>query len=139
MANFLGNEIKKYFDDLSATHEIVTQFGVAFTGGTNLFIGIEDATSTKCLTILPYPGGKPYDKGERQESAFQIRLKIKDAEKGFRTTQSIINRLDNNDNILASANGVIHAVQSSPILLETQEGGEIFIFVANFGCRHIKL
>jgi multidrug resistance protein len=54
MANTISNEVKKYFARLTATSAICTVYGNTFTSGSSLFINVEPATATRCLTIIGY-------------------------------------------------------------------------------------
>ena len=139
MANFLCNEVRKYLHRLTATNPICRAYGRTLVSGTNLFVIMEPSTATKCITVIPYGGGRPTPEGNRQESAVQIRLKIKDRQKGIRAMQEIINRLHGNTDVCASAKGRVYAVQSSPIPLEIYEGGEYIAYVSNFIVKHTKL
>ena len=150
MANIIANEFRKYLDGLPATSAICVSFGTTFTSGTNLFVISEPSNdlATKCLTIIPYGGPPPSSEGDRQESYVQIRMKTPYPEGGLRTMQAIINKLHGNMHVCASSNGKVFAVQSSPIPYgfganygrEGQiEGGEYYIFSANFRTKHVKL
>ena len=139
MANTISNEYRKYFDRLTATSPICVSYGGVFTSGTNLFVNIEPSSATKCITVIGYGGAPPRPDNNRYESGVQIRLKIRNKEKGIRTMQEIINRLHENTDICASANSKTFAVQSSPALVDTYEGGQYVAYVANFICKHIKL
>lgn len=134
MSDIIASSLKTYLLTLTATNTVCTELGTHFTFGTNLFIGIEPET-TNCVTIIPYPGGPPTSDGSRQESAIQMRVKADSIRKSLRTSQSIINLLHNNDKM----SGKCTAVQSSPIILGVQEGGESVITVSNFVIKHIRL
>jgi hypothetical protein len=91
------------------------------------------------LTIIPYAGSGPASDRKKYESAVQIRLKIRDRQKGIRTMQEIINTLHGNTDVCASAKSKCFAVQSSPIVLEMYEGGQYLAYISNFIVKHIKL
>jgi hypothetical protein len=141
LANIIAAEFKKYFAGLASTHEVCAALGTTLSASSNLFIGIEPSNeiATRCLTLIPYAGAPPSPEGDRQESNVQIRLKIPDSEAGWKTMQSIINDLHGNEDVCASCYGRVSAIQSSPILLEIQEGGEFYIFVSNYSVKHTKL
>lgn len=139
MANVIINEFRKYFDRLTATNPICVALGDTFTSGSNLFVIIEPSTATKCLTITPYSGSSPRADRLKYESSVQIRLKIRDRQKGIRTMQEIINTIHCNTNVCASANSKCFAVQSSPIVLEMYEGGQYLAYISNFIIKHTKL
>jgi hypothetical protein len=139
MANVIINELRKYFDRLTATNPICTALGTTLTSGTNLFVIIEPSNSTKCLTIIPYSGMRPDADRKKYESSVQIRLKIRDRQKGIRTMQEIINTLHGNTDLCASAKSKCFAIQSSPTVLEMYEGGQYLAYVSNFIIKHIKL
>ena len=138
MADIVVSKLVEWFAGLTAAHEICTLFEDTFTEGENLFVLYEPSNeiSTKCITLIPYGGGPPTKEGDRQEGNIQIRLKINDIEAGLKIMQSIINYLHGNTEV---CNGRIYAIQSVPIPLEVLEGGEYFIFVANFSIKYTKL
>lgn len=139
MANTIINEFSKYFSNLTATSAICTTLGFTFTQGSNLFQTVEPPNATQCLTVIPYPGSPPTPEGDRHESLIQLRLKIKSNEKGSKGMQDMINVLHHNGNVCASQPGYIFASQSTPVRLETMEGGEFTIFVSNYRVTHVKL
>lgn len=139
MSNTIVNEFRKYFARLTATAPICVAYGKRLTSGTDLFVIMEPSTATKCITVIPYGGGSPTPEGDRHESTVQVRLKIRDRQKGIRAMQEIINRLHGNTDVCASAKGRIYAIQSSPIVLDMYEGGEYIAYIGNFIVKHIKL
>jgi hypothetical protein len=139
MANHISNEFRKYFTRLTATAPICVSYGKRLTSGTDLFVIMEPSTATKCITVIPYGGAPPTPEGDRHESAIQIRLKIKDRQKGIRTMQQIINTLHGNTDVCASAKSRVYAVQSTPIVMDMYEGGEYIAYISNFIVKHTKL
>ncbi len=137
MATLL-EEISTHFANLNATHEIASNFGSAFTENTNLYIGVEPATPTDCMTIIPY-GGAVADPRIRdaQSPSFQVRIRTRTYAKGFKTTQAVINYLHLNDRVTTTIPAKFYAVQSQPILL-TYDEEEYPIFVCNFNTKSIK-
>ena len=136
MADLVASSLKTYFLSLAATNAICAELiADRFTFGTNLFIGTEPET-TNCITIFPYPAGPPSTEGDRHESGLQVKVKASSVYKSLRTSQWIINTLHNNSTICT---GRFTAVQSTPILLGVQEGGEKVITVSNYIVKHIKL
>ena len=139
MALLIEDEFRKYFVGLTATSAIVTAFGSTFTVGTNIFVGEENESHTDMLTIYP-TGGLPPDRDKfKKESSVQIRLKVASNSKGLKTMQEIINILHENENVCASTNGRVYALQSNPLLVDKIEGGKYSIYVSNYMTKHIKL
>lgn len=139
MANSIVNEFRKYFHRLTATNPVCVALGTRLRSSTNLFVLEEPSTATRCLTIIPYGGLGPTSEGDRHENNLQLRLKIRNRQKGLRTMQEIINRLHGNTDVCASAKSRVYAIQSSPIPLEVYEGGQYIAFISNFVVKHIKL
>jgi hypothetical protein len=137
MATLL-EEISTYFANLTATHEIASNFGSAFTENTNLFIGVEPATPTDCVSIIPYGGGVADNRRPGAQSpSFQVRVRTTTYKKGFKTVQAVINAVHLNDRITTTIPAKFYAVQSQPILL-TYDEEEYPIFVCNFSAKSIK-
>ena len=135
----IGDEFKKYFVGLTATSTIVSAFGTTFTVGSNIYVDEEHEKHVNVLTIYHTGGGPPNKDNLRDESSVQIRIKSTSNSVGMRTMQAIINKLNQNENVCASANGRVYALQSIPMPLGKIEGGKFSIFVTNFDIKHIKL
>jgi len=136
MATTIADELKDWFESLTATSVITTALGDTFTFGTNLSIGVE-TNATQVLTIIPYGGGAPSVEGERQNPSVQLRFKTPNRARGWSVMQSIINTIHNKKEVITK--GRLWATNSSPVLLPiVREGGEQVIYVASFTARHIK-
>lgn len=133
------DEFKKYFAGLTATSTIVSAFGKTFTVGSNLYVGEENEKHVDMLTIYPTTGGPVNKDNLRDESSVQLRMKSASNSTGLRTMKAIINQLNENDNVCASAPGKVYAVQSNPLPLGKIEGGKYSIFTANFDIKHVRL
>jgi len=133
------NEFKKYFSGLPITATICDNLGTTFSASSNLFVGSEPENVGSCLTIIPYGGGSPSPEGSKREAAIQIRLKSKSMEWGLKTQSAIIDALHNNTSICASTNGRISAIQSEPIPISWQEGGQFNIIVSNYTVKYTKM
>jgi len=133
------DEFKKYFVGLTSTSTIVSAFGTTFVLGSNLYVGEEHEKHVNMLTIYPTGGGPPNKDNVRDESSVQIRIKSTSNSVGLRTVQACINILNQNDNVCASANGRVYAMDSNPLPLGKIEGGKFSIFTANFDIKHIRL
>jgi len=131
-------EIYKYLDNLTATNPICVSLGTTLSGGSNLFMMLEPADATQCITIIPYGGGRPNTDKNRFESSVQIRLKTSSRQKALETMQSVIENLHMNDNVCASMNGLMMANQSLPIIFDVLEGGKYIISISNFSIIHTK-
>jgi len=131
-------DVARYFTTLNATNPIRTNFGAAFTFGTNVFVGVVPATPTNCVTILPY-GGRPPDTRTKkaQYPSLQIRVRMSSYQKGYKVTQAIINSMHLNDKVCASIRGIAYAIQSQPVFLEYDEE-EQPIFLANMDFNLIQ-
>ena len=130
------NTLASYLTNLGATHAIPTALGTTFTFGSNLFIGIAPATSADSLTIIPYGGSAPNIDNLRQNPAIQIRSRTTSRQTAVSTQQALINNLHTNE---LSGGGKMFAVQSVPIFLGSDEGGEYVITVSNYEIKHIKV
>jgi hypothetical protein len=139
MALLITDEFKKYFTGLTSTSAIVTAWGTTFVNGSNLFVGEESEAHRDMLTIYPTGGGPPDKDGYRMESSVQIRIKSTSNSTGLKTMQEIINVMNQNVNVCASANGRVYALQSNPMPLDKLEGGKFSIFTSNYNIKHIKL
>lgn len=139
MARTIGDEFQKYFANLTATSDICDTLGTTLVFGTNLFVGYEPASATRCITITPYDGDPPNIDKERQTSYVQIRVKTPSNRTSFETSQSIINALHCNKNVCASQPGKVFAIQSTAMPLEYQQGGELLVTISNFQVKYIKL
>ncbi len=139
MAEVIVNEVAKYLDSLAATNTINDSLGTILSLGKNLFVVFEQPNIATCLTVLPYGGNPPNKDGYRQGGNFQIRLKARNIHSSLKGMQAIINTFHMNQNICASTNGVVEAIQSSPIVLGVEEGGEYILTVSNYKVRYIKL
>ena len=133
------NEFKKYFSGLAITSTICDNLGTTFSASSNLFIGTEPSNVGSCLTIIPYSGGPPSPEGSKREAAVQIRLKSKSMEWGLKTQSAIIDALHDNTSICTSTHGRISAIQSDPIPIGNQEGGEFNIIVSNYNIKYTKM
>lgn len=139
MALIITDEFRKYFVGLTSTNAIVSAFGTTFVVGSNLFVGEENEAHRNMLTIYPTGGSPPDKDGQKMESSVQIRIKSASNSIGLKTMQEIINVLHQNDNVCASANGRVYALQSNPIPLDKIEGGKYSIYTTNFNIKHIKI
>jgi len=135
MADLVASSLKAYFTSLTATSNIVSEYGSTFTFGTNLFIGFEEDVD-ECLSLIPYGGEPPSKEGDRQNPAIQIELKSASKAKALKTMQSIINALHNNKSV---CRGRIQARNSSPIMFGIREAGKSTIVVSNYYIKHVKL
>lgn len=135
----IPNEIRKYLDGLSATHPVCAAYTTTLISGDNLYMYSEPAEASRCITIIPYGGAPPREDGIKHEASVQIRLKINSRSTGVKTMQAIINDLDHNDEVCASVNGIVLANQSQPLIINTIEGGETLIIVANFTVKYARL
>lgn len=139
MARVITNEFQKYFVDLTATNEICSALGTTLTFGTNLFVDHEPGVATQCVTIYAYGGSSPNVDSQRQNPSVQVRVRANSIQKAVETSQSMINVLHFNQNVCASGNGQVYAIQSAPITLGYTEGGEWAITTTNYRVKHIKL
>ena len=136
MATTIADELKNWFESLTATNPIASSLGDTFSFGRNLTIGVEN-NATQVLTIIPYGGGPPTYEGERQNSSVQLRLKTPNRARGWSVMQSTINELTNKYEVITK--GRLWANQSTPIVLPIiREGGEQTIYVVNFSSKHVK-
>lgn len=133
------DEFKKYFSGLTATSTIVSAFGTTFTVGSNLYVDEENEKHVNMLTIYSTGGGPVNKDNVRDESTVQIKIKSMSNSIGLRTMQAVINALNQNDNVCASAPGRVYAIQSNPISLGRLEGGKFSFYTANFMIKHVKL
>ena len=136
MANTIMNSVASYLTGLGATHTIPTAFGTTFTFGGHLFIVIGPATDSDSLTLVPYGGGTPNIDGYRQNPAIQIRTRTKSRNRAMSCQQALINNLHTNE---LSGEAIMFAVQSIPIFLGTDEGGEHTIVISNYTIKHVKV
>ena len=136
MANTIMNSIASYLETLGATHIVPTAFGTTLVFGGNLFIGIGPATDSDSLTIIPYGGAPPNIDGYRQNPAIQIRSRTKSRNRAMSCQQALINTLHINE---LNGNAKMFAVQSVPMFLGTDEGGEHTIAISNYTIHHVKI
>ena len=137
MAN-LPEDLERWFTSLTATNEIVTNFGSTFTSNSNVFLLVEPASPTNSLTIIPYPGVAPDTRHlNAQYPSVQIRVKASTVVKAYKTTKSVINAWHNNDRVGSNIRMKIFAVNSEPLFLK-YDVEEYPVFVANFDLMIIK-
>jgi len=139
MAELIVNEVAKYLDDLNATHEVNNLLGTTLSLGNNLFVVYEPQKTATCVTIIPYGGYAPDIDNYKRDSNFQIRLKGRNIHSSLKAAQALIDLLHTNENVCASTPGKVFAIQSSPIPLGWEEGGEYIIVVGNYRVKYIKL
>jgi hypothetical protein len=135
MNTTICDKLASYFTSLAATNTICSSFGAAFTFGTNLFIGADNAEASQCLVIIPYGGSMPSDQ-DKQNPSVQIAVKSKSRRTAMSTCQALINILHRNDSTASKT--FILANNSCPIMFGTTEGGESVIAVSNYTIKHVK-
>jgi len=136
MANTICNVVASYLQDLTATHPLCVTLGTRLVPGTNLYIAGDIATTVNSLNIVPYGGIAPNNDGNRQNPYIQIESRTTSKGKALGVQQDLINLLHMNE---LNSGGLVQAVQSAPILLEAQRGGEYFKAVSNYSVKHIKI
>lgn len=137
MAN-LPEDLERWFTSLTATNEIVTNFGSTFTSNSNLFLLVEPASPTNSLTIIPYPGGAPDTRHlNAQYPSVQVRVKASTVVKAYKTSKSVINAWHNNDRVGSNITMKIFAVNTEPLFLK-YDVENYPVFVANFDLMIIK-
>jgi hypothetical protein len=135
--NTILNEFNKYLTGLTATNSIVTSLGVSIVANKTLYLGVEPDIATKMLSVIPYSSSPPV--ADHYYSNVQIRIKTKTNSSAINTGQAIINVFNRNKDLSASFHGMVEPIQSNPILLPPQEGGEFKIGIVNLRIKHIKL
>jgi len=137
MAN-LAEDLERWFTSLTATNEIVDNFGTTFTSNSNVFLMVEPASPTNSLTIIPYAGTPPDIRHkDAQYPSVQIRVKASTVSKAYKVTQSVINAWHNNDRVGSDIKMKIFANQSAPTFLKF-DVEDYPVFVANFDLMIIK-
>jgi len=137
MAN-LAEDLERWFTSLTATNEIVSNFGTTFTSNTNIFLMVEPASPTNSVTIIPFPGRSPDTRHkDAQYPSVQIRVKASTVSKAYKVTQSVINAWHNNDRVGSNIKIKIFANQSVPTFLK-YDVEDFPVFVANFDTMIIK-
>ena len=137
MAN-LVEDLESYFLNLNATSEICTNFGTTFTSNTNLFLVVEPASPTNCVTIIPYGGAPPHTRHRyAQYPSVQIRIKNTNVSTGYKVGQSIINTMHLNDRVGSNIKMKCFARQSSPIFLKYDEE-DYPVWVVNLDVMHVQ-
>ena len=135
MADLIASSFKTYFESLTATNDIISEFGTTLTHGTNLFIGFDEDVD-ESIVITPYGGEPPSVEGDRQNPAIQIGVKSASRARSFKTSQAIINNLHGNKSICT---GRVQARDSSPIPLKVDESGRTLTTITNYYIKHVKL
>jgi len=134
----VAEDLEIWFSNLTATNEIVSNFGTTFTSNTNLFLLVEPASPTNSVTIIPYPGTPPSIRHVgAQYPSVQIRVKTNSVPKAYKVTQSIINAWHNNDRIGSNIKMKIFSSDSGPLFLK-YDAEDYPVFVANFDLMIIK-
>ena len=134
----LAEDLERWFTSLTATNEIVSNFGTTFTSNSTVFLMVEPASPTNSVTIIPFPGRSPDTRHkDAQYPSVQIRVKANTVSKAYKVTQSIINAWHNNDRVGSNIRMKIFANQSAPLFLK-YDVEDFPVFVANFDTMIIK-
>jgi len=139
LADIIVREVAKYLNNLNATQEVNVALGTTLSLGNNLFIVYEPQTSATTVTIIPYGGLPPDVDNYKRDANFQIRIKGKGIHSSLKAGQALIDLLHTNESVCASTPGKVFAIQSAPIPLGWEEGGEFLLTVCNFRIRYVKL
>ena len=128
------NAVASELEDLSATHYVCAAFGATFTA-TNLLLGYNQDLDWDTVTITPYGGSSPDTDGYRQNPYVQVMMQST-REKCIEAHQQLINYLHMNG---LSGKGVMYALSSAPLVIDTQEGGKWAISTSNYSIKHVKI
>ena len=138
MSDVIIREVANYLNNLNATQEVNEALGTTLSLGNNLFMVYEPQTSATTTTIIPYGGYPPNIDNLRRDSTFQIRIKGKGTHSALKASQALIDLLHTNEDVCASVPGKVFALQSSPIPVGWEEGGEFLIVTTNYIVKHIN-
>lgn len=133
------DKVASYLTTLTATNAICDSLGTTLKFGTNLFVGYDPDSRVDTISLIPYGGRSPNPDKYRQESSFQINVKVKGSNKRRKaqtTVQAFINELHMRE---ISTYGKVFSAHSSVGPLIEFEGTEWVVGLCNFNTKHIKI
>jgi len=126
-------------DFIASDASIEAAFGASIQTGVNLYVGFVPVSPANVITLF-IMGGSPPEPGNKYKhnSHIQIRLRSTDFLTSYNTGQALIDQMHYNGNVLTNSNGILYAMQSSPIFVSRSDEDRRVIMTCNFEVSHVR-